>query len=507
MLVNYYIIKNEYVILNNDILLPNINFFIYFIDNYSFKIVINVFKNEDLFNNEKIKLQIYSIDKSNNEILVFDKKNGLFDLNNITTKIFLEYYNNFIPKFIPPRQLYLIKNKYYIKNNISNNNFNIVIYYISQYECSILIRNLDDENINLQNINLQIIIESLDNKKKEIIFIDDFSTHINIKTNIILEKLEYSIQNIPKNIFQTGSSNIVKNIIHYNSIMSFIDLNPDYCYYYYDNIDSRRFLRTYFDKSVNDAYDLLVPGAYKADLLRYCLLYVYGGCYFDCKQILLKPLNNIIKKDDTLLLCQDFIDDGILNAVMLCEKNMDLMKIVIDECCNNIINRVKICPLSITGPRFLYNVLMKKINKLNKSNFILQNCRPEHNKDDYHTDYINNNIKLIANNDIILYRFYKGYYNNYLDKDHYGKLFHNNEIYYKNIIKINGYMTLFVYPNNDDIYQFNYIEKTKNIIIKNISNKSWGYNLILLIINEKTYDEKILHVGPCISQYKFNFLN
>ena len=34
MLVNYYIIKNEYVILNNDILLPNINFFIYYIDNY-----------------------------------------------------------------------------------------------------------------------------------------------------------------------------------------------------------------------------------------------------------------------------------------------------------------------------------------------------------------------------------------------------------------------------------------------------------------------------------------
>ena len=181
----------------------------------------------------------------------------------------------------------------------------------------------------------------------------------------------------------------------------------------------------------------------------------------------------IIKKDDNLLLCKDFIDDGILNAVILCVKNLDLMKIVIDKCCNNIINKVKICPLSITGPRFLYNVL---INYLNKSNFILQNCRPEHNKDDYHTDYINNNIKLITNNDIILYRFYKGYYNNYLDKYHYGKLFHNNEIYYKNIIKINMYMTLFVYPNNDDIYQFNYSEKTKNIIIKNNGKTSKNSN-------------------------------
>lgn len=494
MLVNYYVIKNEYIIMNNDILLPNINFFVYFIDNYTFKIAINLINNnENLNNNEIIKLKIYSIDKTNYEIIEFYKRN---DSNIITTNIFLEYYNNFIPKFIPPRQLHLIKNKYYIKNN----NFNIAIYYISENECTILLRNLDDGNIQNENIEIQVIIECLENKKKEIIFIDEFTNNYkNIKTNIILEKLEYSIQNIPKNIFQTGPSNIIKNIIHYNSIMSFIDLNPDYSYYYYDNIECRHFMRTYFDNSVNDSYDLLVPGAYKADLLRYCLLYLYGGCYFDCKQILLKPLNNIIKEDDTLLLCKDFIEDGILNAVMLCVKKLALIRMVIDECCNNIINKVKICPLSITGPRFLYNALIKY---LNKSNFILQNCRPEHNKDDYHTDYINNNIKLIANSDVILYRFYKGYYNNYLDKDHYGKLFHNNEIYYKNIIKINMYMTVFVYPNNDDIYQFNYNEKTKNIIIKNISNKSWGYNLILLIINEKTYEETVLDIGPSISQYK-----
>ena len=60
MLVNYYVIKNEYEIMNNDILLPNINFFVYYID--TFKIVINLLNNDLLNNNEKIK--IYSIDKS-----------------------------------------------------------------------------------------------------------------------------------------------------------------------------------------------------------------------------------------------------------------------------------------------------------------------------------------------------------------------------------------------------------------------------------------------------------
>ena len=515
MLVNYYIIKNVYEILDNNILLPNINFFIYFIDNYTFKIVINLFDNDLLNNNlveddDLLSIKIYSIDKFNDELLFFNKKElinsiklntNYIIIDNVKTKIFIEYYDNLIPKFIPSRELYLIKNKYYIKDN---NNFSIVIYYINSNECSILIRSLDNE---LKNIEFQVIIENLFNKRKEIIFIDknidNFINNnyisINFKTNIILEKLEYNIQNIPKNIFQTGSTNNVKNIMHYNSIMSFIDKNPDYNYYYYDNIDSRRFLRINFDKYVNDAYDLLVPGAYKADLLRYCLLYIYGGCYFDCKQILLKPLYNIIKSDDNLLLCKDFIDDGILNAVILCVKKLDIMKIVIDECCNNIMEKVKICPLSITGPRFFYKVLIKYIND---SNFILKNCRPIHDIDDYHTDYINNNIKLIQNNEIILYRFYKGYYNNYLDKNHYGKLFHSNQVYYKNIITINSYIKVLVFPNNDDIFQFNYNEKTKNIIIKNNSNKSWGYELILMIINEKIYNETILHIGPSISQYK-----
>ena len=234
MLVNYYIIKNVYEILDNNILLPNINFFIYFIDNYTFKIVINLFDNDLLNNNlveddDLLSIKIYSIDKFNDELLFFNKKElinsiklntNYIIIDNVKTKIFIEYYDNLIPKFIPSRELYLIKNKYYIKDN---NNFSIVIYYINSNECSILIRSLDNE---LKNIEFQVIIENLFNKRKEIIFIDknidNFIDNnyisINFKTNIILEKLEYNIQNIPKNIFQTGSTNNVKNIMHYNSI-------------------------------------------------------------------------------------------------------------------------------------------------------------------------------------------------------------------------------------------------------------------------------------------------
>lgn len=43
----------------------------------------------------------------------------------------------------------------------------------------------------------------------------------------------------------------------------------------------RDFIKSHFEERVVAAYDLLKPYAYKADLGRYCLLYVRGGWYFD----------------------------------------------------------------------------------------------------------------------------------------------------------------------------------------------------------------------------------
>lgn len=43
----------------------------------------------------------------------------------------------------------------------------------------------------------------------------------------------------------------------------------------------REFIKTKFGGEVIEAFDLLNPYAYKADLLRYCLLFAEGGWYFD----------------------------------------------------------------------------------------------------------------------------------------------------------------------------------------------------------------------------------
>jgi len=59
--------------------------------------------------------------------------------------------------------------------------------------------------------------------------------------------------------------------------------NPEFEYRLYDDADCRAFIKENYDADVLDAYDRLIPGAYKADLWRYCVLYKTGGVYLDIK--------------------------------------------------------------------------------------------------------------------------------------------------------------------------------------------------------------------------------
>ena len=59
--------------------------------------------------------------------------------------------------------------------------------------------------------------------------------------------------------------------------------NPEFDHHLYDDADCRAFIKNNYDADVLNAYDSLVPGAYKSDLWRYCMLYKKGGIYLDIK--------------------------------------------------------------------------------------------------------------------------------------------------------------------------------------------------------------------------------
>ena len=68
---------------------------------------------------------------------------------------------------------------------------------------------------------------------------------------------------------------------------------PTYKHLIYDDNDIEIFLKEYFNKNVLDTFKSLKEGAHKADLTRYCLLYIYGGLYLDIKTELIKNVSNI----------------------------------------------------------------------------------------------------------------------------------------------------------------------------------------------------------------------
>ena len=62
---------------------------------------------------------------------------------------------------------------------------------------------------------------------------------------------------------------------------------------FYDDAECATFIRTHFDSRIIAAYMRLTDGAHRADLFRYCVLYIVGGVYLDIKSILRRPLSEI----------------------------------------------------------------------------------------------------------------------------------------------------------------------------------------------------------------------
>lgn len=68
-----------------------------------------------------------------------------------------------------------------------------------------------------------------------------------------------------------------------------IRMNPGYKIKYWSLNDCRNFLNTKFPPEYLKAFDSLTAYAAKADFVRYCIIYVYGGWYSDWKEQCMVP--------------------------------------------------------------------------------------------------------------------------------------------------------------------------------------------------------------------------
>lgn len=82
----------------------------------------------------------------------------------------------------------------------------------------------------------------------------------------------------------SGTARLTQNIDTFRRVY------PKAQYRLYDNALARAFLQAHFGDRVVATYDAIVPLAFKADLLRYCLLYEFGGLYSDLAFRHLRPI-------------------------------------------------------------------------------------------------------------------------------------------------------------------------------------------------------------------------
>lgn len=180
---------------------------------------------------------------------------------------------------------------------------------------------------------------------------------------------------IPKVIYKTGPFKLndlpdnIKTIFNKTK-----EYNNDYKLEYYDDNDCINFIKKNFNDKVLWAYNKLKPTAYKADLFRYCLLYIKGGIYSDLTQEFLVPLNTIIDYNkDTLVLGDDFkyeehnfkgIQINFIATIPNQSIFMNCINQIIKNCLNQYYGKTQ---LDVTGP-----ILFRKILNSTYINYIIK---------------------------------------------------------------------------------------------------------------------------------------
>ena len=93
---------------------------------------------------------------------------------------------------------------------------------------------------------------------------------------------------------------------HYRELRSFIERNDDYYFFFWDDFAAYQFMEAHFwGEPIFQIYQQCQHGIMRADIFRLCVLFIYGGWYFDLKSQFRVELANIPLSSDTLYLVSE----------------------------------------------------------------------------------------------------------------------------------------------------------------------------------------------------------
>jgi mannosyltransferase OCH1-like enzyme len=261
--------------------------------------------------------------------------------------------------------------------------------------------------------------------KKKIILKNNFIKNIK-KINEFLEvkkklsinyplKQDYKVV-IPLNIYQTWHTKKLPPLM-YESVNMIKSSNPRFNYQLYDDNDCREFIKQNFKPDVLHAFDSLIPGAYKADLWRYCILYINGGIYLDIKYRTINDFKfiNLTESEHWVL---DMDNTGIYNALIVSKSGNEILYKAIRQIVYNVKNKFYgNCFLEPTGPKLLYKFISKYDKDVDLKHEIFLG---------------DNDFKIIKYKDIPIIKSYSGHIyekTKYSNKSHYSDLWNSRQIY------------------------------------------------------------------------------
>ena len=130
------------------------------------------------------------------------------------------------------------------------------------------------------------------------------SERVEIPLEIKRKKEPSSTSKIPKLIIQTYKNNKIDPKIR-DDIFAMLDMNPEYNYMFVTDDSGRELIKNNFDANILGAFDKLKLGAAKADFIRYCILYLFGGVYIDLDSKIKCDLKTFIKDEDEFIFLVD----------------------------------------------------------------------------------------------------------------------------------------------------------------------------------------------------------
>ena len=231
-----------------------------------------------------------------------------------------------------------------------------------------------------------------------------------------------NVKSVPRVIYQTWETKELPDTMA-AAIKDLKDANPTFEHRLYDNNERREYIKKIYPEEILYAYDTLIPGAFRADLWRYCVLYINGGIYLDIKFV---PVNGF--KFETVVDKEHYCKDdpknfknrnGIINGLLIVFPGNLYLKEAIRRIYFNCVNKNYKCynQFYVTGPGLLSEIFPSDLP------FTTYYTHP----------YM---IKLCANNTIILesYKEYRVWIDEYCKTnkiESYGRAWIKKRVYKK----------------------------------------------------------------------------